>query len=225
MGLAYMRAFPWIDVVVSGEADDVILPLFKSLLGTGTAPKIPGVYQRDAVGQIADGEKPHRLTFQGDLDSLPLPNYDDFFKRRAALKMDSAMMAVSVPFESSRGCWWGQKHHCTFCGLNGGGMSFRAKSARRIVDDIATLVQRHGVRRINAVDNIISVKSLEDFCNLLKDARCTAQIFYEVKANLKPSAIKAMAEAGITRVQPGIESLSDHVLSLMRKGITALQKF
>ena len=32
-----------------------------------------------------------------------------------------------------------------------------------------------------------------------------------------------LAAAGVRRIQPGIESLSDHVLTLMRKGTTALQ--
>jgi ribosomal peptide maturation radical SAM protein 1 len=49
------------------------------------------------------------------------------------------------------------------------------------------------------------------------------RIFYEVKANLKRNHIEMLREAGITRIQPGIESLSDHVLKLMRKGTTGLR--
>ena len=49
------------------------------------------------------------------------------------------------------------------------------------------------------------------------------QIFYEVKSNLSREQIKLLCEAGVSRIQPGIESLSDHVLKLMRKGTTALR--
>ena len=29
-------------------------------------------------------------------------------------------------FETSRGCWWGERAHCTFCGLNGLTMNYRS---------------------------------------------------------------------------------------------------
>jgi hypothetical protein len=35
--------------------------------------------------------------------------------------------------------------------------------------------------------------------------------------------LRTMARAGITSIQPGIESLSSHILALMRKGVTLLQ--
>ena len=47
------------------------------------------------------------------------------------------------------------------------------------------------------------------------------QLFFEVKANLEAQV--AAARGGVRRIQPGIESLSDHVLQLMRKGTTALR--
>jgi ribosomal peptide maturation radical SAM protein 1 len=49
------------------------------------------------------------------------------------------------------------------------------------------------------------------------------EIFYEVKANLSRAQLKLMAQAGITHIQPGIESLSSNVLRLMRKGVRAIQ--
>jgi len=49
------------------------------------------------------------------------------------------------------------------------------------------------------------------------------QLFYEVKANLTRRQVEILRQAGVTRIQPGIESLSDHVLTLMRKGVTALR--
>src|SRR5205085_6341958 len=49
------------------------------------------------------------------------------------------------------------------------------------------------------------------------------EIFYEVKANLRREQLKIMAQAGVTHLQPGIESLSSHVLRLMRKGVRAAQ--
>jgi ribosomal peptide maturation radical SAM protein 1 len=47
--------------------------------------------------------------------------------------------------------------------------------------------------------------------------------FYEVRTNLSRENVKILSEAGVNDVQPGIESLSNHVLKLMRKGTTALK--
>jgi ribosomal peptide maturation radical SAM protein 1 len=224
MGGAYMRAFSWIDVVVSGEADAIVAPLFHSLLEKGLAPPVPGVYQRGEDGSVPPDAGADRLIYSADLNTLPLPDYDDYFDRLAALKLNSGAQAkdIMMPFEASRGCWWGQKHHCTFCGLNGGGMAFRAKSPARVVDEIATLVSRYRTKTLNATDNIISIKGLDVFCALVKEQVSGVQLFFEVKANLKPDTIQMMAQAGITRMQPGIESFSDHVLALMRKGTTGI---
>jgi ribosomal peptide maturation radical SAM protein 1 len=49
------------------------------------------------------------------------------------------------------------------------------------------------------------------------------EFFYEVKANIRREQLRLMAQAGVTRIQPGIESLSSNVLHLMRKGVRAVQ--
>jgi radical SAM superfamily enzyme YgiQ (UPF0313 family) len=33
---------------------------------------------------------------------------------------------TTLLFETSRGCWWGEHSHCTFCGLNGSTMLYRS---------------------------------------------------------------------------------------------------
>ena len=47
-------------------------------------------------------------------------------------------------------------------------------------------------------------------------------LFYETKANLRKDQIRLLKRAGITKLQPGVESLIDDVLKLMRKGVGAL---
>ncbi len=48
-------------------------------------------------------------------------------------------------------------------------------------------------------------------------------MFVEVKANLKKQQLLQLRDAGFRFIQPGIESLSDHVLVLMKKGMTSCQ--
>ena len=44
-----------------------------------------------------------------------------------------------------------------------------------------------------------------------------------MKANLTREQVRLLADAGVRHIQPGIESLSDHVLALMKKGVTGLR--
>jgi magnesium-protoporphyrin IX monomethyl ester (oxidative) cyclase len=48
------------------------------------------------------------------------------------------------------------------------------------------------------------------------------RFFYEIKANMDEAQLEKLALAGTVWLQPGIESLSDPVLHLMRKGVSAL---
>jgi ribosomal peptide maturation radical SAM protein 1 len=57
----------------------------------------------------------------------------------------------------------------------------------------------------------------------LVQTRTEYEIFYEVKANLTRNQLRLLAQAGVSRIQPGLESLSSHVLGLMRKGVRAAQ--
>ena len=48
-------------------------------------------------------------------------------------------------------------------------------------------------------------------------------IFFEVKSNMKHEDVVSMRCGGVKSIQPGIESLDDDVLRIMRKGVTAAQ--
>jgi ribosomal peptide maturation radical SAM protein 1 len=73
------------------------------------------------------------------------------------------------------------------------------------------------------VDNILDPRYFTTFLPELAKAPCARAFFYEVKANLKPEELDLLARCGVDWIQPGIESLNDHVLSIMKKGTTALR--
>jgi len=64
---------------------------------------------------------------------------------------------------------------------------------------------------------------LRDVLPRLRDTGYDFTIFYETKANLKKQHVRAMRQAGVIRLQIGIESFSTPILKLMEKGATALQ--
>jgi ribosomal peptide maturation radical SAM protein 1 len=158
------------------------------------------------------------------LDRNPTPDYTEYFDRAEYLGLVQTGLRndVRIPFESARGCWWGEHSHCVFCGLNALTMKFRSKSAERVWDELGELAERHRSYHFEAVDNIIERDYRGSLLPKLSAADATYDIFYEVKSNLKPDEIRDMSAAGIKTIQPGIESLSTPVLKLMRKGVRGL---
>ena len=213
MGMATRRAFPWVDFVFSGEADEVIVPFVRALLEKGrdiTPP--PGVIDY-AIAHRRDVEPPRASVWS--VDAIPTPDYDDYFDalERSPLR-DAVQPALVV--ETSRGCWWGAKSHCTFCGLNGGNMSYRAKSAERAIAEFHRLSARYGVRRFTVVDNIIDVRYHQTVLPHLVGHGY--DIFYETKANLRRHHMQGFSDAGVRAIQPGMESFHDEILQLLAKG-------
>lgn len=221
MGVEWLRSVPAIDYAVNGEADLAFSQLLAVLADGGDPLEVPGVMAR-RDGEVVTTEPSPPFD---RMDELPVPDYDEFFERSESLGLVSRAErgAQTLPFESARGCWWGAKRHCTFCGLNGGAMAYRAKSAERVEQEIATLAFRYRSHRLDAADNILEPSFVDSLFPRLSATDSTYQLFYEVKADLTRDQIRVLRDGGLRRMQPGIESLSTHVLALMRKGVRAIQ--
>lgn len=221
MGRELVRGVPAIDYAINGEADLAFPEFLEAMAGNRDPAAVPGVMCRRNGGlRVSEPRPPFDR-----LDELPIPDYDEYFDRVERLELipKGGRRDIDLPFESARGCWWGQKHHCTFCGLNGTTMAYRAKSPDRLLDELATLSSRYRSFQFVAVDNILDPAYLKDLFPRLKEQQLDYKIFYETKANLRKDQIRLLSEGGIHRLQPGIESLSTRVLGLMRKGVTAIQ--
>ena len=198
-----------IDFVFSGESEDTF-PSFLRAVKSGRMPSTP-------IIKGAPCEK---------LDSLPAADFADYYDQLAAHLPDHESLAPDktwLPYESSRGCWWGEKFHCTFCGLNGETMSFRTKSAERVWSDLKDWRTKHPSRNICMSDNIMPHAYFQTLLPRLADEAAGLRIFYEQKANLTLERVMLLSRAGVVGIQPGIESLSTSLLRRMRKGVTARQ--
>jgi ribosomal peptide maturation radical SAM protein 1 len=197
-----------IDYIFSGESEQTFPGFVASVLG-GKRPAEP----------IIVGE-PCR-----EMDQLPTPASQTFFEQRSYYLPHAAVPAHAtyLTYESSRGCWWGQKQHCTFCGLNGEGMPFRYKSADRVIADLRCLLNESPTRNVSMTDNIMPRQYLRTLLPRLSKELPGINIAYEQKSNLTFSEILALKQGGVNTIQPGIEALSSGLLKLMRKGVDARQ--
>lgn len=212
MAQSIMDAFPAFDYVFSGEADEAF-PAFCESVIAGHSPPSERLIE---CGVLAD------------LSEAAVPDYDDYFRQVSVFREQGLLpsdIRISVLFESSRGCWWGEKHQCFFCGLNSGATRYRQKTTERILDELNILVARHGPISLQAVDNIAphSFFAKDGLFSVLASGWHDFDLFYEVKANLGLKELDLLARARVRNIQPGIESLSSGALRLINKGITASQ--
>jgi ribosomal peptide maturation radical SAM protein 1 len=92
-----------------------------------------------------------------------------------------------------------------------------------VLDELDYLVNRWQIEFVEVVDNILDLKYFDSVLPALAQARRPIQLVYETKANLTRHQVRLLSQAGVGEIQPGIESLSNHILKLMRKGTTALR--
>ena len=222
MGVETVRQFPFVDAVVSGEADRVFAEL--ALQVTGHAPRtdLPGVITHATVEGPAGCAPAPTAAAVGDLDALPYPEYTDFFDQFERSRFGRGWQP-SVFVETSRGCWWGERMHCTFCGLNGETMSYRSKSAPRALAELTHQASSYPGCDIQVVDNILDLKYFKTLLPELALRKLNVSLFYETKSNLKKDQVRLLRDAGVLTIQPGIESFSDRVLKQMKKGVSGLQ--
>ena len=226
MGVELLRCFKEIDYVFLGEADLTFPTLVEALLEqsrTGTPfDTLPhGVVGRE-LPQAEWDSRPATAanTLVKEMDSLPVPDFDDFFNRHAASPFRETITPLLF-FETSRGCWWGQKQRCTFCGLNGLGISYRSKSPQHAVEELQTLVERYDIHQGVAADNIFDHRYFNTFLPQLREANLDFSFVYELKTNLRRDQVNSLLNAGLGGAQLGIETFIPSVLKLINKGATA----
>ncbi len=223
MGPRLVRLAEAVDFVFSGPA----LSAFPRFLGhvlSGEFEKchrLPGVFSSRSEPDKARG---HQALGEEVALGLPPAGAYDGFLDDFGRNFPDAQVAPVLAFETSRGCWWGERSHCKFCGLNGSTMAYRSLSPEQALELLRQLFAAYGerCRRFEAVDNILPRNYLREVFPHLETPPQTV-IFYEVKADLKGREIEALTAAGVTEVQPGIEALATATLKRMGKGTTAFQ--
>jgi ribosomal peptide maturation radical SAM protein 1 len=213
MGAALLEEFACFDFACSGRMEGVIGDVVAAMRGQLDPAEVPGLAHRDANGAVMSCDRqPPRVC----LDTLPLPDFDDYFRTRRLLGLN--LQGTRLLLETSVGCWWGEKHLCSFCGLNATSLAYRQKSGERVLYEIRELSRRYKIDAFELVDNILPMSFFKDLLPKLANMPETLTFFAEVKSNLRKEQITLLAAAGFRFLQPGIESFDDHILTLMDKG-------
>jgi ribosomal peptide maturation radical SAM protein 1 len=222
MGVELIRQFPFVDTVVSGEGEIVFPQIVQSILKGKPPSGLQGVYTQNPLPAKSKNRNYPNAPSPSNMDDLPFINFDDYYEQLEASRISLPSNPINL-FETSRGCWWGEKRKCNFCGLNGENHPFRYKSSHRAIEELTWISRKYPGTPIQMVDNVLNLEYFKDFIPELASRDLGIEIFYETRPSLTKDQIRALKDAGISNIQPGLESLSTPVLKLMHKGVSALQ--
>ncbi|HKS10036.1 MAG TPA: RiPP maturation radical SAM C-methyltransferase [Pyrinomonadaceae bacterium] len=216
-----MKGCPQVDLIHCGDADETLPKTIRRLANKESLAGMPGVMWRDKDQIKYAGRAPNL----SDMNKTPVPDFDEYFyaRKEGGYGRSNGAREVLLPIETARGCWWGVKNHCTFCGLNRAGMEFRSKSVDNVIQQLDQLSQRYGILDFNAIDNIIEPEYINKLFTQLSEANSDLHLHYEVRPSLSRAQLKLMRKGGLFSIQPGVESFSTHILKLMRKHTTGMR--
>jgi ribosomal peptide maturation radical SAM protein 1 len=216
-GREVLQAFPQIDAIAIGDGEPIIGALARASAGWECLEEIPGL--------LTQGNPAGLPKRKFEVEESPVPDYSDWFRDLATLqeKDKIRIRTTTLPVESSRGCWYGQKAHCVFCGIDEETLKYRQKQPSTVLKLLGEIRERHGNEMpIRFSDYILPHTYYQELLPQLARIEPRYNLHCELKANQNPERMKALAEAGFTGVQPGIESFDSNVLRLMKKGVTGI---
>jgi ribosomal peptide maturation radical SAM protein 1 len=216
-----VKSNPWIDAVCTGEGEITLADLAAASTGEITLGEVRGIAYSAADGHVVCTPPPP----PADLDLLPPPNFDDFFAdcKRLSGEYQIDIEVMDIPMENSRGCWWGAKRHCTFCGIKDEDMAYRYRSAERTLAVLEHLQQIYHMNAFRFSDYIMPYQYYNTLLPELIRRGSPYELCAEMKSNVTEEKFALLARAGFKEVQPGIESFHSGVLKKMRKGVSAVQ--
>jgi hypothetical protein len=118
---------------------------------------------------------------------------------------------------SALGCSYGA---CTFCGSNRVMAPYVPRYISVLVDEMEQLQHTHGIRHFDICDNNFDPQRAEAFCEELEQRQlrsfwqCTSRVY----TTLTRALLVRMRRDGCVLMNIGLESASDRILKIMRKG-------
>lgn len=215
LGVNVLKAFDYIDCIVSGDGEDALLSLASNPESYNTTPGLIYRNKDKVLWNKSDAVV--------DLNTLPIPSYDQFYQELMSTSSDIQhyyQYYGRLPVEISRGCWWNQ---CNFCNLNIQHPCYREKSVTHILQEIRSLSERYRMMDFQLIGNTLPKTEYQTLFEKLKNLGRDFSFFVEARAGqLTSQDYTSMKEAGFTMIQTGIESFSQNYLRKMNKGVRVI---
>lgn len=203
-----------VDICVVGESDFIFANIIERI-DHQNFREVNGIsYKENGEIKVTPKEK----GYLENLDKLPLPAWDLFDLSKYSMTRNMCRRNPVGWIETSRGCLYG----CVYCNKNIFGQTFRAKSAKRTVDEMEYML-KCGFKEIQIAEDMFTTDKarVAEICNLIIERglkfpwATTTGIRVD---SVTPELLKSMKKAGCYRVYYGLESGSQDVLNKIHKG-------
>lgn len=204
-----------LDFVVMGEGENVLTKVCNALENNDDISDIKSIaFYKNGSLQINEG-----LDIVDDLDCLPFPARDMLQVSRYLIPpgyIRSHFLNRVLSVFTSRGC----PARCTFCNSSSiFHRKIRRRSVANVISEIKSLIDKHKIDGIYFHDETFTMKSdwVKDICKELKPLGLSWGCQTRV-ALVNEELLKVMRSAGCLQIDFGVESLSERVLKLIKKG-------
>lgn len=207
-----------IDIVVRGQGEEICLKLADHLQGGPALAEIDGLTYLD--GSVPASTPANGIRDINDYPPLPyrLVDVEKYIDFNSRIHGDTGR---AISYVSSFGC----PHICGFCSNpEAYGRQWRGLKAKRVVSEVAGLVERYNLDRVYFDDNnfFASKKRVREICRGFMESNRRFEWF----ATIRPGQVLAFDDAdlrlirdsGCTKFMMGAESGDDSILKLINKG-------
>jgi anaerobic magnesium-protoporphyrin IX monomethyl ester cyclase len=210
-GIDILKDYFFLDAISFAEADDSFPKFLQYREQHGGLAAIPGFAVRLNSGEILMGENPPVVD---NLNFLPYADYSDFSFGKYTKKL--------IPITTSRGCI----NRCSFCSESIHWRKYRRRSAQNIVDEMMFQLKRYPhVNQFWFNDSLINgdMQVLDELCDLIINQKLAIKWGGQgmIRKEMTSDFLLKMKRAGCYVISYGVESGSNKILGLMRKGYTA----
>jgi anaerobic magnesium-protoporphyrin IX monomethyl ester cyclase len=202
---------PEVDYIVIGEGEETFTNLVQALDEDQDLSTVNGIgYRQNGEVKITP-----MVPLHTDLDAMPMPARHLIPQHRYY-----SVLAKETPITTmmtSRGC----PMQCIFCDRPHLGKQFRYRSPKSVVDEMEAC-QKMGIKEIFVYDDTFTIRRdrVLEICR--QKIERGIDIHWDVRAHINTISdpvLDALAAAGCTRIHYGVESGTEEITKVIKKGI------
>jgi radical SAM superfamily enzyme YgiQ (UPF0313 family) len=207
---------PELDIIVRGEGERTLLELVDKVSKSNlkNLDSVLGITFRKNGKIIQTPDRP----FIQNIDELPYPAFKHFDVSKYRI-----FGKTYLPVITSRGC----PFQCTFClASKMCGRGFRARSPKNVVDELEFLSDTFGADAFSFYDDTFTFdrKRARDICKEMKTRKLDLQWDCRTRVDrISKEDLTVLKDANCQLIHFGVESGSQKMLNLMKKGTTVEQ--
>lgn len=194
------------DTVLVEEGERPVVELAKHINGEIEIEEVSNlIYKKEDKIIINQTKKPLKLD---EMAIVSLDGYD--FKKYFAPE-------VILPFQSSRGCYWGK---CSFCDQDFG-QNFNVKNVDKLTDEFIKLKEKYNVKYFEFIDESVGPSYLSELADKIEEKNIDINYFFDARleSTFTKDLLQKAFKSGLKMVLWGLESGSASVMKLINKGI------